>query len=458
MPEASIGGSVKEASGATPAERLAQPFQRFLHAEASGGILLLVATAIALLWANSGWADAYVGFWKKTPLSISLGDLSLSHPLYWWVNDGLMVIFFFVVGLEIKREILIGELSRPRQAILPVAAAVGGMLVPAALYALFNRTGQEAAGWGIPMATDIAFAIGVLSLLGKRVPLSLKVFLTALAIADDLGAVLVIAIFYTAELSLQGLAIAAAALVVMGVLNRLHVRAVLPYLGAGIVLWIGFVLSGIHPTVGGVIAALMIPARQRIDIDQFLNLTKGALRDFEADQTRGSDMLPSAVQRGALSRMDLATDQVEMPMRRLEDTLHPWVSYLIMPLFALANAGVAIDAGLRDVFSQPLALGIVVGLVVGKPIGIVLLSWIAVRLNLAELPGGVSWRSILGAGCLAGIGFTMSIFIAGLAFGSDPELLGNAKLAILGASLIAGILGGILLLMVPASRDAPAGA
>ena len=444
---------MKRAAGETPAERLVQPFQRFLHAEASGGILLLVATAIALLWANSGWADGYVGFWKKTLFSVSLGDLSLTHPIYWWVNDGLMVIFFFVVGLEIKREVLLGELSKPRQAILPVAAAIGGMVVPAAFYVLFNRTGQEAGGWGIPMATDIAFAIGVLSLLGKRVPLALKVFLTALAIADDLGAVLVIAIFYTAELSLQGLGIAAAALVIMGVFNRLHVRAVLPYLGAGIVLWFGFVLSGIHPTVGGVLAALMIPARQRIDIDQFLRQSKEALTSFEADQTRGSSRLPSDRQREALARMDLATDQVEIPIRRLEDTLHPWVSYLIMPLFALANAGVAIDAGLREVFSQPLALGVVFGLVLGKPIGIVLLSWISVRLNLAELPRGVSWRSILGAGCLAGIGFTMSIFIAGLAFGADEALLGHAKLAILGASLIAGIVGAVLLLAAPANGD-----
>ncbi|MEZ4655563.1 MAG: Na+/H+ antiporter NhaA [Candidatus Eisenbacteria bacterium] len=417
---------MKEVPGKTPAERIVQPFQRFLHTEASGGILLLAAALVALLWANSGWSQSYTELWKKTMFSIGFGGLSIAHPLYWWVNDGLMALFFFVVGLEIKREVLLGELASPRQAILPVAAAVGGMLVPAGLYVALNASGEGAGGWGIPMATDIAFAIGILSLLGRRVPLALKVFLTALAIADDLGAVLVIALFYTAKVSLQGLAIAAGALVFLVIMNRLHVRNTIPYLIGGIVLWFGFVISGVHPTVGGVLAALTIPARQRIDIDQFLHMGRHAIDDFGADQTRGSDSLPSAVQRDALDRLDRAGTAVEMPMRRLEDSLHPWVSYLIMPLFALANAGVAIGPDLSAVATDPAALGILAGLVLGKPIGIVLLSWVAVRLNLAELPG-VSWPAILGAGCLAGMGFTMSIFIAGLAFGSDAELLDTAS-------------------------------
>ncbi|MCA9756239.1 MAG: Na+/H+ antiporter NhaA [Candidatus Eisenbacteria bacterium] len=437
----------------TPAERLVAPLERFLHTQASGGILLLLCTIIALVWANSSFGGSYVELWKKTEVGFTLGGFEISHPLYWWVNDGLMAIFFFVVGLEIKREILIGELSSRRQAILPVAAAFGGMIVPAVLYAIFNREGMASSGWGIPMATDIAFAIGILSLLGKRVPVALKVFLTALAIADDLGAVLVIAFFYTTAVSLQGLAIAGAALIGMIALNRLEVRNILPYLLGGIVLWFGFVISGIHPTVGGVLAALTIPASQRIDIDKFLEVSKRALGRFEADQTRGSDDLPSRVQRDALGELDLATDYVEMPMRRLEDTLHPWVSYLIMPLFALANAGVAIDAGLGKVVTSPVALGVVLGLVVGKPVGIFLFSWVAVKLGVAELPRGVQWRAILGAGSLAGIGFTMSIFIAGLAFGGDDSLLKTSKLAILAASLISGILGSIALVSATRAPD-----
>jgi NhaA family Na+:H+ antiporter len=431
----------------TPAEQLAGPFRRFLHTEASGGILLLASAIVALVWANSAWSESYFGFWKKTVFTVVAGGVSLSHPLYWWVNDGLMAIFFFVVGLEIKREVLLGELSSPRRAILPVAAAAGGMLVPAGLYLLLNANGAARDGWGIPMATDIAFAIGILSLLGRRVPAGLKVFLTALAIADDLGAILVIALFYTGGVGWNGFALAGAAFAGMLVLNRLRVRSAIPYLVLGILLWLGFVYSGGHPTVGGVLAAIAIPARQRIDAGEFAAVGGRAIEEFEADQNRGPSALPSAVQRDALDRLARAIGQVEMPMRRLEDALHPWVSYLIMPLFALANAGVAIEAGLGSLFGDALALGIVAGLVIGKPAGILLLAWLSVRLNLAELPPGVGWRSILGAGSIAGIGFTMSIFIAGLAFAGDETLLTTAKLAILGASLVAGILGSLLLVL-----------
>ncbi|MBD3162148.1 MAG: Na+/H+ antiporter NhaA [Candidatus Eisenbacteria bacterium] len=432
---------MKEPPGKTPAERLAQPFLRFLHTAASGGILLLIGAVLALAWANGPWGDSYVEVWKKTFLSFEFAGISIRHPLYWWINDALMVIFFFVVGLEIKREVLLGELSSARQAALPIAAAIGGMLVPASLYALLNQGGTGESGWGVPMATDIAFAVGILSLLGRRVPLALKVFLLALAIADDIGAVLVIAIFYTGDIAREGLLVIVAAFGYMVLLNRLHVRSPILYLAGGLVMWFGFVKSGIHPTAGGVLAAIAIPARQRIDIDDFLSISKDALGELEEDRNRGSDVLPSRIQRQALSRLDRATDQVELPIRRLEGALHPWVSYLIMPLFAFANAGVRIEAGLGAVFSHPVTLGIVLGLVVGKPVGIFLLSWIAVRLRLARLPSGVTWRSIIGAGCLAGIGFTMSIFIASLAFGGEQELLDKAKIAILAASLVSGLLG-----------------
>lgn len=443
-------------AASTPAERLVQPFQRFLHLQASGGILLLACTVIALIWANGPWGESYVALWKKTEVTLRLGDFELSHPLYWWVNDALMAVFFFVVGLEIKREILVGELSTPRQAALPVAAALGGMVFPALFYVVLNGGGPAVAGWGIPMATDIAFAIGILSLLGPRVPLALKVFLTALAIADDLGAVLVIAFFYTSSVATSGLLLAGLAFAGMGLLNFLQVRGVVPYLLGGIVLWIGFVLSGVHPTVGGVLAALTIPARQRIDIDEFLTEGKAALRDFESDGTRGPRALPSAAQREALGRLDRANDHVEMPIRRLEDALHPWVSFLIMPLFALANAGVKVEGGIGSALASPVAYGIILGLVLGKPIGIFLFSWVAVRLRIAELPRGVGWAKILAAGSLAGIGFTMSIFIAGLAFEGDDGLLRTAKLAILVASLVSGVFGSIALVRATKERGASA--
>ncbi len=381
-----------------------RPFQRFAHTESAGGIVLLVCAAVALLWANSPWGDSYFHLWE-TNIGIRVGWHALDMSLHHWINDGLMAVFFFVVGLEIKREMLVGELSTPRQAALPIAGALGGMIVPALIYAALNAGGPGSAGWGIPMATDIAFALGVLALLGPRVPVGLKVFLTALAIADDLGAVMVIALFYTSGLAYYSLLVGAGILAALIGLNVLGVRRPAPYLALGVLLWLAFLKSGVHATVAGVVLAMTIPARARVDEEESLD--------------------------------------VESPLFTMERSLHGPVAFFIMPLFALANAGVAVG-GLLDSLSLPVTSGVVLGLVFGKPIGITFFSWMAVRFGLATLPAQTSWRALHGVSWLGGIGFTMSLFIAGLAF-TDANLLDSAKLGILGASLVAGMAGWVML-------------
>ncbi len=426
-----------------PIEHLVLPFQRFVSAEASGGIILLVAAVMALVWANSPWATLYFEIWS-TKLSIGLGGLALSKPLVLWINDGLMAVFFFVVGLEIKREALVGELAEPRKAALPAGAAVGGMLVPAAIYAFFNAGKVGSPGWGVPMATDIAFALGILTLLGRGVPVALKVFLTAVAIVDDIGAVLVIALFYTADLAWVALIVAGAFLLLMVLANFAGARSPLIYLLLGVCMWFAFLKSGVHATVAGVLAAMTIPARTRIDAARFLNRAREYLGEFEGASASGAPILADARQRAALQSLEFASREVESPLQRLEHSLHPWVSYAIMPIFALANAGVALGGDVMGSMTEPITLGIVAGLVIGKPLGVALASWSLVRVNLAALPSGVSWRQLIGVGCLAGIGFTMSLFIANLAFDATP-LLSLAKLGILAGSLISSIAGGLLL-------------
>ena len=422
--------------------RIRMLFDEFTRIEALGGILLVIVTLIALAWANLPWSGAYFGLWH-TELAIELGRFRLAYDLQHWVNDGLMAIFFFVVGLEIKREVLAGELSRPRQAILSIAAAIGGMLVPAALYLALNAGTEGARGWGVPVATDIAFTLGLLTLLGSRVPASLKVFFTAMAIADDLGAVMVIALFYTSGVSWLALGIGAAFLAALVGLNRARVYQPLPYALLGIGLWLAFLKSGVHPTVAGVLLAMTIPARTQADTTAFLAQCTAILSDFERP---GATQLGSQGGRrqAAVQTLETIAERLESPLQRLERTLHPWTTYVVVPIFALANAGVSLGGDLPGALTRPVSLGIIAGLVVGKPLGISLASWLAVRLGLADLPQGVGWPALFSASFLAGIGFTMSLFIAGAGF-EDPLLLDAAKIGIIAASLIAATTGALLL-------------
>ena len=420
-----------------------RPFQQFAETGALGGIVLLAATAIALAWANSPWHASYGHLWER-PLAIGPAGAPLVLSLHHWINDALMSVFFLLVGLEIKRELLVGELASPRQAALPIAAAAGGMVVPALLYALLNPGGPGAAGWGIPMATDIAFALCVLALLGPRIPLGLKVFLAALAIVDDMGAVLVIALFYASGVAMAPLGAAAAALALLVLLNRLGVRAIGSYLLAGLVLWWAVHASGIHATVAGVLLALTIPSRTRMDAAQFATRARGLLDEFERAETGDLLIITSKGQQEAIYGLQAASAAVQAPLLRLEHALHGVVAYGVMPLFALANAGVRLEAA-DGLLGSPVTRGVLLGLLLGKPLGITLFAWLAVRLRLATLPAGVGWRGIHGATWLGGIGFTMSLFVASLAFGGLP-LLDAAKVGVLAASFGAAVVGSTLLL------------
>lgn len=423
-----------------------QPFLSFFKTEAAGGVLLLAAAVAALVWANSPLAESYAALWGAY-VTVGAGAFEISKPLLLWVNDGLMAIFFFVVGLEIKREVLAGELASPRKASLAIAAAIGGMAVPALLYTLVGGDGVRADGWGIPMATDIAFALGVLALVGSRAPLALKVFLTAVAIVDDLGAVLVIAVFYTAELNVTALVISIALVGVLVVVNRLGVQRPSVYGLVGLAVWVAMLKSGVHATVAGVLVALTIPATRRIDEAEFA-ARAGALLDRFRAGIAGSPTTPTPDQMAAVHGLEVACEHVETPLQRLEHRLHGLVAFFIMPVFALANAGVALGADVGALVGDAVALGVMLGLVVGKPLGVMLLAFLAVRFGLAALPTGVTWRHVLGVSFLTGIGFTMSIFIATLAFGAGP-LLDSAKVGILGASVISGVLGALVLRSTP---------
>lgn len=417
-----------------------QPFQSFIHTESAGGILLLAATVVAMAWANSPWNASYEELWK-TPVSVSFGSRGLTKTLLEWINDGLMAMFFFVIGLEIKREILAGELASWRQAALPLAAALGGSVLPALIFAVLNAGTEGAKGWGIPMATDIAFSLGILSLLGARVPLALKVFLTALAIADDLMAVLVIAFFYTSTISWTSLGVGALVLGLLALANWAGVRHPLVYSLLGIGgLWLAFLLSGVHATIAGVLAAATIPARPRLTGSEFL--AKGAALLHRFEQVVTPDYPPLGHREGQriASHMKTVAADVETPLQQLELALHPWVTVVVMPLFALANAGIAIDVNFGAMLMSPVALGVCLGLLLGKPAGIVLATWVTTRCGIAAFPGGVSWPQLAAVGVLAGIGFTMSLFIGELAFGHDAPLI-SAKVGILVGSTAAGLLG-----------------
>ncbi len=434
---------MRHESPTTPVDRLLGPLQRFLGLEAASGVLLLGAAAIAFVWANSPWASTYQEFWS-TPLGVRVGPFALEKPFLLWVNDGLMAVFFFVVGLEIKRELTAGELRDPRRALLPLLCAVGGMLVPAAVYVAFNAGQPTAHGWAIPAATDIAFAVGILALLGSRAPLGLKVFLTALAIADDLGAVVVIALFYTSELDTTALVAAALAFGVSFSMNRLGVRSPIPYAIVGVVLWFATLKSGVHATVAGVLQAFAIPSRPEIPTESFVARVRALLGRLERSPDESAD---------AVHELARSCVQVEAPLTRIEHALAPYTSFVVMPIFALANAGVALSGGLGAALASPVTLGVALGLLVGKPLGVAGAAWLAVRSGVATLPAGVTWRQLHGAACLAGIGFTMSLFIASLAFGGGAHgepaapsaYLDAAKIGILGGSLLSGALGWTLL-------------
>ncbi len=419
----------------TPIRRLTAPIRRFLHIEAASGAVLLACTALALALANSAWATPFHELWE-THLRVGAGTWELDKPLHFWVNDLLMAIFFFVVGLEIKREIVAGELSSVKKAALPVIAALGGMVVPAAIYLAFNHTGPAERGWGVPMATDIAFVVGVMAAFGPRVPFGLKIFLLSLAIADDMGAVLVIAVAYTDHLDLVMLALAAGGFGVVVLMNRLGVRSVGLYTLVGAGIWLAVYRAGIHPTIAGVLLGLLTPARPWLNRET-LRLALTEVTGQLDDASDAVELRPADV---AILRY--AAREAVAPLQRIEDRLHPWVGFAIMPVFALANAGVEIrPAAILD----PVALAIVAGLVLGKTAGIVGFSYVAVKLGLARLPRGTTWPMLLAAGVLGGIGFTMSLFIANLAFPAPPELLIAAKTGIIAGSAIAAIAGAGLL-------------
>ena len=428
----------------TPFQRVLSPFARFARTESAGGMVLIAATLVAIVWANSPWGESYHHLWE-TELSLRLGDYALTYSLHHWINDGLMAVFFFLVGLEIKREFLVGELASVRRAALPIAAALGGMVVPALIYAALNAGTEAEAGWGIPMATDIAFALGVLALLGPRIPLALKVFLAALAIVDDLGAVLVIAVFYTDAISWSALGVGFTVLAALVLAARLQARSLLVYLPLGVILWLAFLKSGVHATVAGVLLAMTIPARTRIDTHEFLERGRRILDYFDAAGREASGVMTNRGQQAAIQEMENACEAAQAPLQRIEHDLHYWVAFGIIPIFALANAGVDLSGDLGDAFGSSLALGVILGLVVGKPVGITLFAWLAVKFGMAALPEGTSWKAIRGVSMLGGIGFTMSLFIAGLAFPGAPELNETAKAGIFAASLLAGVTGYLML-------------
>lgn len=428
------------------------PLESFVKTSVSGIGLLLLGAGLALVLANTPLSDSYERFWS-TELTIGVGDYGITESLRHWVNDGLMALFFFILGLEIKREVLVGELRYPRQAALPIAAALGGAVVPALLFALLNLGGDGARGWGIPMGTDTAFALGIISLLGARVRPLLLVFLTAFAIVDDILAVLVIAVFYTESLSWPALGAAVLLLGALVVANFAGFHRWPVYAVLGVAVWVAVFASGIHGTLAGVLVAMTVPARSWINPSEFLVRSRQLIDDFERACYATPHMLSNEPQQQATQSLARLTEQVETPMTHLEHQLNPWVAFGVLPLFAFANAGIPVVDGLGDALASPVTWGVIVGLVVGKPVGIVLFTWLAVRTGLAWLPGAIKWSHIGGVGVLGGIGFTMSLFITELAFEAGPDS-DAARIGILLASIIAGLIGYIVLrATLPPPRD-----
>ncbi|WP_219924317.1 Na+/H+ antiporter NhaA [Nocardioides campestrisoli] len=435
-------GPIYSISDRPLARLVARPLRDFLRIEASGSILLLLATLAALIWANSPAAASYDSFWH-TPITLDLGIVELSESLQHWVNDALMVIFFFVVGLEIKYELVNGDLRDPKSAALPIVAAFGGMVVPAVIYLAVVGGGDGSSGWGIPMATDIAFAVGVLGVLGRRIPSAARLFLLTLAIVDDIGAIIVIAVFYTEDLALGWLALAGVLLLVMVAMRALKIWAIWAYAVVGVLLWFAMLESGVHATLAGVAIGLITPAVALLREDVSRTYAQEALADKRLDPEE-------------LSRLRFLLNESVPVVERLQTSLHPLSAYVVLPVFALANAGVNLGGGvLGEAVQSDIALGIVAGLVLGKPIGILLFSFLAVKIGLGRLPEHTTWPMIGGLGAVAGIGFTVSLFIAGLSFPGAELLTEEAKVGILGASVIAAVIG-VVLLLVLSPKDAEA--
>ena len=425
---------------------IVQPLQAFMHTEVAGGLFLFLAAVVALVWANSPAHESYEELWEL-PLTLSFGPFAIAEELRHWVNDLLMAFFFFVVGLEIKRELVLGELRDLRAAALPLVCALGGMVAPALIYTAINAGGPGSGGWGVPMATDIAFAVGVLALVGTRAPASLKVFLLTLAVADDLGAIIVIAVFYSRGVELSWLLLAAATVAAVLLLRKSGVRKYVWYVVAAAVLWLAVFESGVHATIAGVILGFLTPSRPLHPPENVSGLAEAHL---EVLQTKPADGIADEEEQATLLEVSRLAREGVSPLARLQAALHPWTSFLVLPLFALANAGVEVSgAGLGAIFSEPVSLGIILGLVLGKPIGVMAAAFLTVKLGIARLPRGVGWLELAGVGLLAGVGFTVAIFIAGLAF-EDPALTSAAKVGILCASALAGIVGAAFL----AARDA----
>ncbi len=427
-------GPVYTESDRALARLVARPVREFLRVEYASSVLLLAAAVIALVWANSPWSSTYEELWE-THLVLDLGVLQIDESLQHWVNDALMVFFFFVVGLEIKYELVHGDLRDPRSAALPIVAAVGGMAVPAAIYALVVGGGAGSSGWGIPMATDIAFAVGVLGLLGRRIPAPARLFLLTLAVVDDIGAIVVIALFYTADVDLQWLVAAVALLLVMVVMRRLRIWALPAYVVVGALVWLATLESGVHATLAGVAIGLLTPAKPLLEERVAREYAREAIADRELDADE-------------LARLRFLLSESVPMVERLQARLHPFSAYVVLPVFALANAGVPLDGGvLREAAGSTIALGITLGLVVGKPVGIVLAAFLTVRLGLGRLPDGTGWRMLTGLGAVGGIGFTVSLFIAGLSFPGEELLTSEAKIGILAGSLLSAGVGVTLLLL-----------
>ena len=418
------------------ARRFRLPVHQYIHTESIGGIVLLFATIAALIWANSPWYDLYHDI-LETHLAIDLALLEIDLSLHHWINDGLMALFFFVVGLEIKREALFGHFSTLRQAALPAIAAVGGMVVPAAIYLGFNFGGEGARGWGVPMATDIAFALGVLALLGPRVPMQLRVFLLGLAVADDLGAIVVIAVAYTESIAFAYLGMVVGLVAITMIVNRVGFTHTAVTAALGLLIWVAMLKSGVHATIAGVLFALLTPARPQYSGERFAEESEALLSDYRQALANGDTERSETI----LGQLEELSQGTESPMERLERLVHPWTSYVILPVFALANAGLHFSGvKLGDIVTSDVTIGIMGGLLIGKVVGITFFPWIASRFGIVELPLYVSWRSVIGAGFLAGIGFTVAIFISSLAF-TDPELILSAQFGIMCASALAGLVG-----------------
>jgi NhaA family Na+:H+ antiporter len=421
-------------------KKVSTPFEHFLHAQTTTGMVLMFMTILALILANSPLSEIYAHFFH-TKIDFDVGEWELSHTIHHWINDGLMAIFFFIIGLEIKREILVGELSNIKVAMLPILAAIGGMLIPALIYLNITTGTPGAVGWGIPMATDIAFAISALVLLGKRVPPALVTFLVALAIVDDLGAVIVIALFYTEQIHMLPLALAGGAFLIMVAFNRFGIHLILPYFIVGIFMWFFMLESGVHATIAGVIAALAIPSKPKRVPGSFRADAKVLLDEYDSypiDDKEGMNERQKAI----LIKLQKNIVDIGTPAARLENDLHLPVALIVIPLFALANAGIAIDFGsISTTIMTPVSMGIIAGLILGKVLGIFGVSWLAIKLKMATLPQGSTMNQIFGVAFLGGIGFTMSIFVADLAFMGNAELIFQAKVGILAASLFAGFFG-----------------